>query len=432
MALFGSTMVPGPGSVRRMSPASMSASKAGSPTVTVNPAFSSSRPRPWSTCRARRGTVSASAICSDTSLPCGTGAPAAGAVPSTVPGSAWGRRSAGPLPMAKPATTSLFSASSADFPVTSGTVIGAGPGGQHQRHRRADRQRCAGGRVGAQHGARRHHVVEGRFAIRRPRSDRQRSGPRSPRPAVVPAGIAGTCGRPLETSRSTSEPRSCSVPAAGSDLATCPAGDVVVMLGGHPRDQAGVPDQRLGLRPGRARPRPAWPTNGRPATSRRRLRPGPAAAPPGSRSATAGGAAAAARRSGDAVGAGGSGLQPGLGRGGSATETGACPAASIRVSPGSPVRSTRVRQGGGGRADEGRLRRAPAPRPPVAGAGPGPEPGADPTGSGCRPARPGTPRRPAAGPPGPAWWRRRSGRRARPACRARGRPGGGTSECTCW
>ena len=41
LASLGSTVAPGPGSVRRMSPASMSASNAGSPTVTVNPAFSS-------------------------------------------------------------------------------------------------------------------------------------------------------------------------------------------------------------------------------------------------------------------------------------------------------------------------------------------------------------------------------------------------------
>src|SRR5664279_18721 len=126
-ASVGSTLAPGPGSVRRMSPASMSASNAGSPTVTVKPASckdfrASSVGRPRTS-----GTVSAFETRTDTADPRGASTPAAGSVDSTTPASALGSNASARAPMAKPAAARRVSASWADLPTTSGTWTGAGP-----------------------------------------------------------------------------------------------------------------------------------------------------------------------------------------------------------------------------------------------------------------------------------------------------------------
>ena len=198
-------------------------------------------------------------------------------------------------PRAKPATVSLFWASSADLPVTSGIFTGAGPPESTSvtgaltvsavPATGSVRSTAPTGTASSKAGVPLDHD---RQVGRGQRGGRRRSGP-------VPGAMAGTCGRPLDTSRSTSEPRSCSVPAAGSDCGDQAGRDVVVVLDGDPGDQPGVPDQRLGLglgQPDRGR-------GGRPAAAdppaAGRCGQADAAAPPGLRSASGGGSADAAR-----------------------------------------------------------------------------------------------------------------------------------------
>ena len=224
-ALLGSTRVPGPGSVRRMSPASMSASKAGSPTVTVKPARSMVATASSVATPRTSGTVSASATRSDTALPLEAVVPAAGVDPSTAPGSASGSKMRCRGPTVNPATTNLFSASSADLPATSGTFSGAGP---------AESTRMTAPPTGSgvpATGVVRKTLPAGTASSNAgevPTTAARSAATRAAFAAsvVVPAGIFGTCGRPLDTSRSTSEPRSTLVPGVGSELATTPRGTV--------------------------------------------------------------------------------------------------------------------------------------------------------------------------------------------------------------
>ena len=204
----------------------MFASKAGSPTVTEKPASRMAAIASLVDLPRTSGTVIESATVRATALPRAAVLPTVGSVRSTRPGSVRPSNVLVTGPMVKPASVRAFWASVCDCPTTCGTTIGRGP---------ADRMRVTGAFTASSlpaAGSVRSTAPTGTASSSsgRCRDDGGQVGGLS---AAVGGGrigagrIAGTVGRPMETISSTSDPRSCSMPAAGSVPSTRPEGTCI-------------------------------------------------------------------------------------------------------------------------------------------------------------------------------------------------------------